>query len=66
MSLDKNIMEMLIRNAQREGVEVDPWDLDLLRRWMNQAVKRGTDGIKIVVGPEPDSWIVRIYGDFER
>lgn len=42
------------------GVPVDENDLRLLRRWLDVMFKRGTDGIKITVGKEPDTWIVRL------
>lgn len=65
--LDEQIMDLLIQNAQdQNGISVDRSDLNLARRWINQMVRKGTDGIKITTGPEPDSWIVRVYGDFER
>jgi len=49
-----------IELAKLGGVPVDEYDLRLMRKWLDIMFKKGTNGIKITVGDEPDTWIVRL------
>lgn len=40
---------------------IDKWDVEILERWLKLAKTEGTDRIKIVAGPEMNSWIVRVF-----
>ena len=39
---------------------IDKWDIDLFQRFLALATKKGTDHIKVTVGPEPSTYIVRL------
>lgn len=39
---------------------IDHWDIAILRTWLRLALTKGTDAIKIRVGPEPNTWIVTV------
>lgn len=46
-------------DAEKEQPMIDKWDVEILKRWLKLAQTEGTDRIKIVAGPEMNSWIVR-------
>lgn len=39
---------------------IDQDDIKLLKQFVKIAQKEGTDSIKVVVGDEPNTWIVKI------
>lgn len=57
---DEDYIARSVELAKLGGVSIDEHDLRLLRRWLDVMFKGGTDSIKITVGEEPDTWIVRL------
>lgn len=39
---------------------IDEYDITLIRGWLKKARTQGTRGIRIVVGPLPDTWLVSV------
>lgn len=39
------------------------YDINLFRKFLQLAKTQGTDVIKVVVGDEPNSWIVRTFDE---
>lgn len=43
---------------------IDPWDIEVLEKWLKLAKTVGTDAIKIVAGDEDGQYIVTVEPQF--
>lgn len=39
---------------------IDQYDIDCLKEWLRIAKKEGTEALRIVAGPQPNTYIVKL------
>jgi len=45
---------------------IDKYDIKLFKKFLHLAKTKGTDAIKVVVGDNPDSWVVSIIVKYNK
>ncbi len=48
----------------QEETYIDPYDIEVLKRWLKLAKAHGTKAIKIVAGEEANTYKVTVHPDY--